>query len=133
MVKSKKVNKAEITTIKLAKKTKERLDHLKEHDTESYDNIINKALNIINICLSKPLLANRILRDIERNRKREKLIENPEKLLKKRILKTMNNSRENSEINTQNNQRIIRPINNISNLNQQRIPPRFISSERKER
>ena len=74
-----------ITTIKIVKKTKERLDHLKENSNETYDEVINKALNILNICLSKPLLANKLLRDIERSRKMGKLIKNPEKILKKSI------------------------------------------------
>jgi hypothetical protein len=74
-----------ITTIKLDNKTKQRLEHLREHK-ETYNEVINKALNILNICLKKPLLANKILRDIERSRKRENLIENPDKILKKKDL-----------------------------------------------
>ncbi len=76
--------KDKITTIKLAKETKERLDNLKQHGRESYDEIIKKLLNILNICKRSPSLAARILRDIDRSKKRETLIENPEKLLKKK-------------------------------------------------
>ena len=73
----------EITTIKLDRKTKNRLEHLREHK-ETYNEIINKALNILNICLKKPLLANKILRDIERSKKMSSLIENPDKILRRK-------------------------------------------------
>lgn len=69
------------TTIKIAEKTKERLDHLKEYPGESYDAIINKNLNILNICIRRPALAARILRDIEKSKKRKELISNPEKAI----------------------------------------------------
>ena len=55
------------TTIKLSDKTKQRLEHLKEYPGESYDDIINKNLNILNICMRSPALAARILRDIEKS------------------------------------------------------------------
>jgi len=73
---------SKITTIKLDFKTKERLEHLREHG-ETYNEIINKALNILNICVKKPLLANKILRDLQRTKKLGSLIENPEKILRK--------------------------------------------------
>ena len=76
--------KNKITTIKIEKSTKERLDHLKKHEKESYEEIITKILNILNICKKSPSLAARILRDIDRSKSREKLIENPEKLLRKK-------------------------------------------------
>lgn len=75
-----KTTKNSITTIKLEKATKERLDHLKEHEKESYEDIVKKSINILSICRTKPLLASKILRDIEANKKREKLLENPESL-----------------------------------------------------
>jgi hypothetical protein len=72
------------TTIKLAEKTKQRLDHLKEYPGESYDTIINKNLNILNICMRSPSLAARILRDIEKSKKRKELIENPDSVIRKK-------------------------------------------------
>ena len=41
--------KTQITTIKLDKSTKSRLDGLKEYHRESYDEVITKVLDIINI------------------------------------------------------------------------------------
>lgn len=72
------------TTIKISDKTKERLDHLKEHKEESSDTLINKALNILNICMRSPSLAGKILRDIEESKKRKELLENPDKVLPKK-------------------------------------------------
>ena len=46
-----------ITTIKLAKETKSRLDSLKEHKRESYEEVIEKILGILNICKVSPLRA----------------------------------------------------------------------------
>lgn len=39
----------EITTIKLSKKTKSRLDNLKEYKRETYEDIINKILDVMNL------------------------------------------------------------------------------------
>jgi hypothetical protein len=41
-----------ITTIKLDKETKSRLDKLKVHPKESYDEILQKILYILNLCKS---------------------------------------------------------------------------------
>jgi hypothetical protein len=41
-----------ITTIKLDKETKLRLDKLKVHPKESYDEILQKILYILNLCKS---------------------------------------------------------------------------------
>ena len=71
------------TTIKISEKTRERIEHLKEHKEESADSLINKALNILNICIRSPALAGRILRDIEKTKKRKELLENPEKMMPK--------------------------------------------------
>jgi hypothetical protein len=60
-----------ITTIKLKKETKERLDHLKEYRRESYEDIIKKILGILNILKSEPVKARGILYRI--NLKRKKL------------------------------------------------------------
>ena len=72
------------TTIKVSETTKERLDHLKEHKEESADTLINKAINILNVCSRSPGLAARILRDIEKSKKRKELLENPDKIIKKK-------------------------------------------------
>lgn len=80
----------EITTIKLNKKTKERLDHLKENSNETYDQVINKSFNILNICMKSPGLAAKILKDIEKTKKRKELIENPASAIRSRTLERHN-------------------------------------------
>ncbi len=77
-------NEIKTTTIKVTEKTRDRLEHLKEHKEESADTLINKAINILNICMRSPSLAGRILRDIEKTKKRKELLENPEKVLVKK-------------------------------------------------
>ena len=72
------------TTIKISTQTKERIEHLKEHKEESFDTMINKALNILNVCSRRPGLAARILRDIEKSKKRKELLDNPDKIIKKK-------------------------------------------------
>jgi hypothetical protein len=82
---AKEENKA--TTIKVSERTRERIEHLKEHKEESADSLINKALNILNICMRSPSLAAKILRDIEKTKKRKELLENPEKIISKNNLR----------------------------------------------
>ena len=69
------------TTIKISERTRERIEHLKEHKEESADSLINKALNILNICMRSPSLAAKILKDIEKTKKRKELLDNPETAL----------------------------------------------------
>ncbi|MEK6909318.1 MAG: hypothetical protein AABX23_04670 [Nanoarchaeota archaeon] len=45
-------NSSNITTIKLDRETKSRLDKLKVHPKESYDEILQKILYILNLCKS---------------------------------------------------------------------------------
>lgn len=56
----------EITTIKLQKKTKSRLDKLKIHKRESYDETIQKILEILNICRIQPEKARAKLIEIDK-------------------------------------------------------------------
>lgn len=84
MAKTTSQKKESSTTIKLSEATKTRLDHVKEYPGESYDSIVNKTLNILNICLRSPSLAARILRDIEKSKKRKELIEHPESVITKK-------------------------------------------------
>ena len=58
-----------ITTIKLAKETKSRLDSLKEHKRESYEEVIEKILGILNICKVNPLRARARLVGIDRQKR----------------------------------------------------------------
>ena len=61
-----------ITTLKLNKETKKRLDSLREYKRESYDEIIGKILNILNISKLDPLKARRLLAQISIKRIRLK-------------------------------------------------------------
>lgn len=79
-----KKTKLKTTTIKISEKTRARLEHLKEHKEESADTIVNKALNLLNICSKNPQLASKILADIEQSKKRKLLLDNPESVLKTR-------------------------------------------------
>lgn len=60
----------EITTIKLGKNTKERLGHLKVYHRETFDEILQKMLGILNICRVNPERARARLMAIDRQRKR---------------------------------------------------------------
>jgi hypothetical protein len=61
-----------ITTIKLSKETKKRLDSLREYKKESYDEILGKILSVLNMCKLDPLKARRILGQISMKRMRLK-------------------------------------------------------------
>jgi hypothetical protein len=62
------MKKNKITTIKLKENTKSRLDGLKEYERETYDELINKILNIINISLKNPLAGARIFNNIKKKK-----------------------------------------------------------------
>ena len=65
--------KGKITTIKLEYETKERLDRLKEHEKESYNQVIKKMLHLLNIFRKNPEQGNKILRAIDTAIKRKKV------------------------------------------------------------
>jgi hypothetical protein len=59
-----------ITTIKLDEETKQRLEKLREHKRETYDEIIRKILFILNKVRVEPEKALGILEIIDEKRKR---------------------------------------------------------------
>jgi hypothetical protein len=59
-----------ITTIKLEKQTKSRLTRLKEHERETYDQVIKKILYILNRIRKDPISGNRLLGKIDANIRR---------------------------------------------------------------
>ncbi len=61
---------AKITTIKLAEETKKRLEKLREHKGESYDDILRKILFVLNTARDDPGRAKGILERIDEIRKR---------------------------------------------------------------
>lgn len=58
---------AKTTTIKLDAETKARLDHLKEHKRETYEEVIRKILFVLNKLRKDPSSANGFLSKIDRN------------------------------------------------------------------
>jgi len=66
---------ARITTIKLEKATKLRLDKLKEHEKESYNEILKKILHILNLVRKNPPAGNKFLQSIDKNIKRKQAFE----------------------------------------------------------
>lgn len=63
-------NENKITTLKLEKETKERLEKLREHKRETYDDIIRKILFVLNMVRDDPAKARAILEFIDEKRKR---------------------------------------------------------------
>ncbi len=54
-----------ITTIKIYRETKERLDKLKEHKRETYDEVLRKILFILNFLKKDSEKAQKILNNID--------------------------------------------------------------------
>jgi hypothetical protein len=77
-----------ITTIKLLEETKLRIEKLREHKRESYDDILRKILYVLNTARESPEKAKRILeriadlrrRMIEEERQQQEDLENENKL-----------------------------------------------------
>lgn len=63
-------NKMDITTVKLQKETKERLEKLRESSRESYDDILRKILYTLNLTREDPVRAKRFLERVDELRKR---------------------------------------------------------------
>ena len=70
------------TTIKISKKTKQRLDNLKEHRRESYEEVIIKILHILNQIRKDPISGNRLLGKIDANIRRGNMYFKDAKTLK---------------------------------------------------
>ena len=60
--------KNKITTIKIEENTKKRIDQLKEYKMETYNEVLNKMLNIVNITIKNPVAGARIFRGIKRKK-----------------------------------------------------------------
>jgi integrase len=61
-----------VTTIKVYGETKDRLDRLKEHHRESYDEVLRKVFYIFNSLRKDPEKAGRVLRKIDKGSKGNK-------------------------------------------------------------
>lgn len=62
-------NKGKITTIKVNENTKARIEHLRVYKRESYDDILQKILNVLNLCRVSPQKAQNRLIMIDREKK----------------------------------------------------------------
>ena len=62
------MTKNKITTIKIEENTKKRIDQLKEYKMETYNEVLNKMLNIVNITIRNPIAGARIFRGIKRKK-----------------------------------------------------------------
>tara|TARA_Y100000310_G_C20651472_1_gene799667 strand:+ start:1655 stop:1894 length:240 start_codon:yes stop_codon:yes gene_type:complete len=60
------------TTIKLNPLTKTKLDHFREYKSETYDEVVNKLMYIVNLCKKKPELSLETIHAIEQARIRMK-------------------------------------------------------------
>lgn len=67
-------NKDKITTIKVQTQTKERLDKLRVHRKDSYDEIVQRMLGILNVCRRNPEVAQETLEKMEALAKKNKVI-----------------------------------------------------------
>jgi len=61
-----------ITTIKLNTKTKRTLDKFREYKNESYDEVVNKLVSIVNNFKHSPQLSKETIEHIEKARERIK-------------------------------------------------------------
>ena len=64
-------NQNNITTVKIFKQTKLRLDRLKEHERETYEQVLRKILFILNLSKKNPERAQRMFNKIDRAIKRK--------------------------------------------------------------
>lgn len=63
-------NSNKITTIKITKKTKSRIDNIKVYPRETYEEIMQRILEILNLSRNNPERAQARLISIEKERKR---------------------------------------------------------------
>jgi len=61
-----------VTTIKLNTKTKRTLDKFREYKNESYDDVVNKLVSIVNNFKKSPELSKETIEQIEQARARIK-------------------------------------------------------------
>lgn len=66
--------KTKITTIKIQNQTKDRLDKLRVHKKDSYDEIVQRLLGILNVCRRDPDVAQETLVKMENLAKKNKVI-----------------------------------------------------------
>ncbi len=60
----------EITTVKLKRKTKQRLDNLRVYRRETYNEILEKILDVLNLCRLNPEIARAKLITIDKAKRK---------------------------------------------------------------
>jgi hypothetical protein len=73
---------ADITTVKISTETRERLSRLKEYERETFDEVLNKVLYVLNVCRKDPEKAKRFLENIDRRIKKKVLMKKSLRLSK---------------------------------------------------
>lgn len=99
----KKVGLPTITTIKLLEETKQRLEKLREHKRESYDDILRKILYVLNVVREDPERSKKVLERIDELRKRMFDEENEQK----ENLKKEMNGHPKKEISAENQKKVL--------------------------
>jgi hypothetical protein len=74
---------AYITTVKISTETRERLSRLKEYERETFDEVLNKVLYVLNIVRKDPEKAKRFLENIDRRIKKKNIMKKTMKLERK--------------------------------------------------
>lgn len=64
----------DITTVKISTETKERLSKLKEYERETFDEVLNKVLYVLNIARKDPEKAKRFLENIDRRVRKKNIM-----------------------------------------------------------
>jgi DNA-directed RNA polymerase subunit F len=80
---------SKITTLKLLEETKLRLEKLREHKRESYNDILKKMLYVLNVARDDPEKAKRVLEKIDdiRTRMLNETIQQKEDFEKEKLRK----------------------------------------------
>lgn len=65
---------AYVTTIKISTETRERLAKLKEYERETFDEVLNKVLYVLNMCKKEPEKAKKFLENIDRRIKKREIM-----------------------------------------------------------
>jgi hypothetical protein len=106
-----------ITTLKLEKETKDRLEKLREHKRETYDDIIRKIMYVLNTVRDEPSKAKAILEFIDEKRKRmfeTEFSKREEHIKEERANKIIPSEQKQNSVNQNRNQQAQKSIPNKS-------------------
>ncbi|MBR9704724.1 hypothetical protein GOV12_04885 [Candidatus Pacearchaeota archaeon] len=63
-----------VTTVKISTATRERLGKLKEYERETFDEVLNKVLYVLNVCRKDSEKAKKFLESIDRKIKKREIM-----------------------------------------------------------